>query len=113
MNVLRRTALGFLGLLIFSAVVAPVCAQQEFPPPRGKGRVVVVISGHDGAPAYRGVAQEIAQLGYDVVLFDANSIATRLLACRCSDRRRAVVAVPGTDRSLMSRFATGLPRPVT
>jgi len=76
MNVLRRTALGFLGLLIFSAVVAPVCAQQEFPPPRGKGRVVVVISGHDGAPAYRGVAQEIAQLGYDVVLFDANSIAT-------------------------------------
>ena len=76
MNVLRRTALGFLGLLIFSAVVAPVCAQQEFPPPRGKGRAVVVISGHDGAPAYRGVAQEIAQLGYDVVLFDANSIAT-------------------------------------
>jgi dienelactone hydrolase len=74
-NVLRCTARGFLGLLIFCAIAAPVCAQQEFLPPKGKGRVVVVISGHDGAPAYRGVAGAIAQLGYDAVLFDANSIA--------------------------------------
>jgi len=37
--------------------------------------VVVVVSGHDGAAVYRSFAAQIAQLGYDVVLFDANNIA--------------------------------------
>jgi hypothetical protein len=32
---------------------------------QGKGRVVVVVSGHDGAAVYRGFAAQIAQLGYD------------------------------------------------
>ena len=62
-------------LIILGAAIAPVHAQQEFSPPQGKGRVVVVVSGHDGAAAYRGFAAQIAQLGYDVVLFDANNIA--------------------------------------
>lgn len=71
----RRTALGILGLLIVGGLVTPARAQQEFPPPQGKGRVVVVVSGHDGAAAYSGVAPVIARLGYDAVLFDANKIA--------------------------------------
>ena len=62
-------------LIIFVSAIAPVQAQQEFPPPQGKGRVVVVVSGHEGAAAYRGFAAQIAQLGYDAVLFDANNIA--------------------------------------
>lgn len=62
-------------LIIFVSAIAPVQAQQEFPPPQGKGRVVVVVSGHEGAAAYRGFAAQIAQLGYDGVLFDANNIA--------------------------------------
>jgi dienelactone hydrolase len=62
-------------LIILGAAIAPVHAQQEFSPPQGKGRVVVVVSGHDGATAYRGFAVQIAQLGYDAVLFDANNIA--------------------------------------
>jgi len=61
-------------LIIFGAVIMPAHAQQEFPPPQGKGRVVVVVSGGDDAPPYRGVAGQIAQLGYDAVLFDAHSI---------------------------------------
>jgi dienelactone hydrolase len=46
---------------------------QEFPPPQGKGRVVVLSSGLSGPAHYTGVAQEIAKLGYDVVLFDGNA----------------------------------------
>jgi dienelactone hydrolase len=46
---------------------------QEFPPPQGKGRVVVVSSGMSGPAHYTQVAQEIAKLGYDVVLFDGNA----------------------------------------
>lgn len=57
-------------------VVASVAAQaqQEFPPPQGKGRVVVVISGKSGPAHYETVTREIAQLGYDAVLFDANAM---------------------------------------
>jgi len=49
-----------------------VFAQQEFPPPQGKGRVVVVASGMSGPEHYVPVSKEIAALGYDVVLFDGN-----------------------------------------
>jgi dienelactone hydrolase len=45
-------------------------AQKELPPPQGKGRVVVVASGLSGPEHYETVSREIAQLGYDVVLFD-------------------------------------------
>ena len=45
-------------------------AQQEFPPPQGKGRVVVVASGMSGVEHYTPVSKELAGLGYDVVLFD-------------------------------------------
>lgn len=72
---LPRIAPVVLGLIIFGAAIRPACAQQEFSPPQGKGRVVVVVSGHDGAAAYRGFAAQIAQLGYDAVLFDANNLA--------------------------------------
>jgi dienelactone hydrolase len=47
-------------------------AQQEFPPPQGKGRVVVLASGVSGPAHYTTIAREIAELGYDVVLFDGN-----------------------------------------
>lgn len=47
-------------------------AQKEFPPPQGKGRIVVVASGASGPEHYETVSRAIAQLGYDVVLFDGN-----------------------------------------
>jgi len=49
-------------------------AQQEFPPPQGKGRIVVVASGMSGPEHYTTVSREIAELGYDVVLFDGNAM---------------------------------------
>jgi dienelactone hydrolase len=49
-------------------------AQTEFPPPQGKGRVVVVASGASGMEHYETVSKDIAALGYDVVLFDGNAM---------------------------------------
>jgi dienelactone hydrolase len=59
-----------IALLITAAGIA--WSQQEFPPPEGKARVVVIASGMSGPEHYTTVAREIAQLGYDVVLFDGN-----------------------------------------
>lgn len=50
-------------------------AQSEYPPPSGKGPVVVVVSGSLGAAHYELPAQQIAQLGYDVVLLDGKDMA--------------------------------------
>ena len=47
-------------------------AQQEFPPPQGKGRVVVMASGLKGPDQLAPEARTLAQQGYDVVLFDGN-----------------------------------------
>ena len=63
----------FLGLAVLLAAASPARAQQEFPPPQGKGRVVVLSSGMSGPAHYTEVAAAIAQLGYDVVLFDGNT----------------------------------------
>jgi dienelactone hydrolase len=62
--------------VVVTAAVVAICpivrAQEEIPPPQGKGRVVVVASGMSGPEHYKTVSRAIAQLGYDVVLFDGN-----------------------------------------
>lgn len=63
-----------IAALVGIAAAAAVHAQQEFPPPQGKGRVVVVASGLSGMPHYTTVSREIAALGYDVVLFDGSAM---------------------------------------
>jgi len=68
MNPFSR-AVVFASLAAVLTTIPFACAQQEFPPPQGKGRVVVVSSGRSGPEHYVQVSQEIAQLGYDVVLF--------------------------------------------
>jgi len=69
---LIRLSVILVGLTILTINQAD--AQQEFPPPQGKGRVVVVISGMLGPSHDQSVTQQIAQLGYDAVLFDGNRI---------------------------------------
>jgi dienelactone hydrolase len=60
--------------IVFAATTTPVHAQSEFPPPQGKGPVVVVVSGQLGAAHYEPPARQIAELGYDVVLLDGNDM---------------------------------------
>ena len=74
MNVFPRLA-AILGVLAGLAIASSAAhAQQEFPPPQGKGRVVVLASGTSGPAHYTTVAREIAELGYDVVLYDGNQM---------------------------------------
>ena len=70
MNLYLRFALASLLLCLIFASAA--CAQQEFQPPQGKGRVVVLASGAGGPAHCTTIARQIAELGYDVVLFDGN-----------------------------------------
>ncbi len=55
--------------LYFNSVAA-----QEFTPPQGKGRGVVVVSGAMGARSYEPAAKRIAAMGYDVLLLNSNDM---------------------------------------
>jgi len=71
---LARPLAALVGAALLAFVSATAQAQTEFPPPSGKGRVVVVVSGSSGASNYEPPAQHIAQMGYDVILLDANDM---------------------------------------
>ena len=51
---------------------APLPSQKEYEPPKGKGRVVVVVSGHSGPGNYAYLANDLAEQGYYAVLVDGN-----------------------------------------
>ena len=71
MNLPRLAAIVAAAAFLFAVPAAR--AQQEFPPPQGMGRLVVIASGLSGPGQYKEVSSEIASLGYDVVLFDGNA----------------------------------------
>ncbi|HXN09666.1 MAG TPA: hypothetical protein VN859_00370, partial [Steroidobacteraceae bacterium] len=54
--------------------LAAARAQTEFPPPGGKGRAIVAVSGSMGARAYEPAARKLASFGYDVFLLDGNTL---------------------------------------
>jgi dienelactone hydrolase len=51
---------------------APLPSQKEYEPPKGKGRVVVVVSGRSGPGNYAYVAEDLAEQGYYAILVDGN-----------------------------------------
>jgi dienelactone hydrolase len=46
----------------------------DVPPPSGKGRVVLMLTGVDGTSAYKDYAEKMAKLGYYVVLIEGRQI---------------------------------------
>ena len=82
-----------LGAML-AALLAPAIAtaQEEFPPPSGKGRVVVVLSGATGPGNYRAIATRIAALGYNAVLYDSNTLVTATKARTRSEVGSALIA---------------------
>jgi dienelactone hydrolase len=62
------------GAVVFVCPCTAANAQEEFPPPQGKGPVVVVVSGQLGAAHYEPPARQIAAMGYDVILLDGNDM---------------------------------------
>ena len=51
---------------------APLPSQKEYEPPKGNGRVVVVVSGQTGPGNYTYYAKDLAEKGYYAVLVDGN-----------------------------------------
>jgi pimeloyl-ACP methyl ester carboxylesterase len=61
-------------LLASFALAASATAQDEIPPPQGKGHVVVFISGLAGPKHDKPLTEAIAALGYDVVVYDGRNM---------------------------------------
>ncbi len=70
---LALAALLALGLPGRSHSDAPL-AQTEFAPKAGKGRVVIVVSGHSGPGNYGYIAYDLSAQGYYAVLVDGNDL---------------------------------------
>ena len=68
-----RRSLIALGLLAAVAVPSAL-AQQEYPPPHGNGRLVVMLSGTAGPKHDQEFAKAVAALGYGVAVFDGNKL---------------------------------------
>jgi dienelactone hydrolase len=60
-------------LCVIILACAPAGA-EEFPPPAGKGRVVIMLSGQSGTEQYRQIAGIVSGFGYDVVLLDTKTL---------------------------------------
>jgi dienelactone hydrolase len=84
-----------LALIALVAGVPVAGAQEEFPPPQGKGRVVLVSSGMSGVGNYREVSKDIAALGYDVLLVDGNGEENTHGAGLRADIQKAMAAPHG------------------
>ena len=72
MTAAPRITAAFIAAIALLACARVVRAQQEFPPPQGKRRVVLVSSGVSGVDHYKEISADIAKLGYDAVLVDGS-----------------------------------------
>jgi dienelactone hydrolase len=61
-------------LLALAVSASCAQAQEELAPPQGKGHVVVLVSGIAGPKHDKALAQAIAALGYDVVVYDGREM---------------------------------------
>ena len=93
------TRVAALAALCFMFAAVPIThAQQEFAPPQGKGRVVLVSSGVSGVDHYKEMSAEIAKLGYgqgDIDFFEVPGsleIPLHALLLAESGRYAAIVA---------------------
>jgi len=102
-------------------------SQKEYEAPKGKGRVVVVVSGHSGPGNYAYVANDLAEQGYYAVLVDGNDFWVKSggseallkgVITRSQQSPHALpgkVAVVGFSRGGASAltYATGMPELVS
>ena len=65
------SAAAFLAVVL---AVPSALAQQEYAPPQGNGHLVVLISGIGGPGHMKELARAVADLGYDVVVFDGTKL---------------------------------------
>jgi dienelactone hydrolase len=85
-------------LLACAAIASTAIAQEEIPPPQGKGHVVVLVSGIAGPKHDKALADAIAALGYDVALYDGRNMEAApgdTLRTAIQDAQKLPNALPG------------------
>ena len=98
----RLAAAALIAAGLSAICFAPsVAAQTEFPPPQGKGRVVVMASGQSGPTHYATAAKDIAKLGYDVILYDGNLLEGN----KGQALKQAIAAGPSSAHALPGKVA--------
>jgi dipeptidyl aminopeptidase/acylaminoacyl peptidase len=87
----------FAALITGSAAAQPQELKREnFPPPLGKGAIVVVASAMSGTVAFRDFSSKLSELGYYTVLVDGNdAIRAATLRTVIADSQSAPQAIPG------------------
>jgi carboxymethylenebutenolidase len=76
----------------------------DLPPPSGKGRVVLVLSGIDGTSPYKDFAERIAKLGYYVVVMEGSQILSE--DKQGGDRlAKAIAAAQNSSNALPGKVA--------
>jgi dienelactone hydrolase len=79
-------------------------AEIDVPPPSGKGRVVLLLSGIDGTSSYKDYAEKLAELGYYVVLIEGRQVLSQ-------DKQggerlaKAIAATQGSPNALPGKIA--------
>ena len=86
-------------------------AQTAYPPPGGKGPIVLLLSGHSGPDYYQPIAAAVARLGYYAVLLDGKDILTREQDGR-GNLRQAIARAQASpyalsDKTAMTGFSQG------
>jgi dipeptidyl aminopeptidase/acylaminoacyl peptidase len=87
----------FAALITGSAAAQPQELKREnFPPPLGKGAIVVVASGAGGTASFSEFSSKLSELGYYTVLVDGNdAIRAATLRTVIADSQSAPQAIPG------------------
>src|SRR5439155_613845 len=75
-----------------------------YPPPGGKGPIVLLLSGHSGPDSYRPIAAAVARLGYYAVLLDGKDILTREQDGR-GNLRQAIARAQASPYALSDKTA--------
>jgi hypothetical protein len=113
-----RTGFCLIATILLSWISEPYAAdqlpwQQEFDPPNGKRRVVVVVTGQTGPRSYAYYAKEIASQGFYPVLVNGNDfwnkgfweegVGEARLRAVISRARQSVHAFPGKAAVITTR----------
>jgi pimeloyl-ACP methyl ester carboxylesterase len=98
MSSFARRQLLRLAILVLGGGAFASAQAWEYPPPNGKGRVLIAVSGAGGSQRYVSSAKLLANLGYDVFLLDGNRFREDTAAGlkqAIEDSARSEHALPG------------------
>jgi len=100
----RESIMGEARTCVAKLMGAEGPAEIDVPPPSGKGRVVLLLSGIDGTSPYKDYAEKLSKLGYYVVLIEGRQVLSQ--DKQGGDRlAKAIAAAQGSANALPGKVA--------